>query len=236
MIHSLSLLVAFALCQEKPKEAVKDTEAEAFFKKVEEKFAKVKSLSYKATVVFKGGEEGSANIEAEGAIREGNKVSIRFKGKLNEKDFTASITCDGANTRFDGTMGEPRTEEAKKEFGNAVRSLFCRGGAFLPLFLADRKDGSKDDVQVVDLKFAKDEKVGDRAAKVLTFTLTIKDDNDQPSVTVWIDAETLAPLKRELKGKKGETMNETYTECKFDVELKDELFVVPKPEKKEEKK
>ena len=73
------------------------------------------------------------------------------------------------------------------------------------------------------------EKVGSRDAKVITYNATIKTlDAGRHKVTLWIDAETLLPLKRVIVPE-GVATRVTET-CTFDLNPKVEAgaFALPK--------
>ncbi len=243
MIRPLIALLVLALAQDppkpktpdKPQEPKKETEAEALLKKIEEKATKAKSLTYKSkmTMTLKGKE---VTFEGEGSLKEGNKAKVSFAGDLGGMTMEVSVVSDGSKMHVEGGGPGGATDEtvdAPKDLAEGLRICVVRVGAIVAMSFTDKnhkeKGTSFKELAVVsNLRIEKDEKVGDRAAKVLTFSLEIEDDKNVGDVKLWVDAETLAPLKRELTGGRGETMVEIFSEWKLDVELKDDLFKLPK--------
>ena len=76
------------------------------------------------------------------------------------------------------------------------------------------------------------EKVGERDAQVVTFVLVITDEDDRSKirVVIWVDPQTLLPLKKEFRSFKDEATvytAETYTEFKLDEKFDEALFELP---------
>jgi outer membrane lipoprotein-sorting protein len=250
MIRTLMALFVFVAAQETPKPPVvekpKETEAEAFLRKVEEKAVKAKSIKYKTKIVMAMGQE-EITFAGEGSFKESDKFKLSMEGEMMGKAMQVAVVSDGKNVHIDGeggpTSGEATTVALPKDAGEGTRLCLVRLGSLIAMFYGDKKfkekEGSiKDIVTVSAVKFDKEEKVGERAAKVLTYTITIEDKNDTGEIKLWVDAETLAPLKREINTGNGQTMTETFSTWSFDEEIKDDVFTLPKTkdEKKEEPK
>jgi outer membrane lipoprotein-sorting protein len=76
------------------------------------------------------------------------------------------------------------------------------------------------------------EKVGEREAQVVTFVLVITDEDDgsKIKVVIWVDRQTLLPLKKEFRSFKDESVvytAETYHEFKLDEKFDEALFELP---------
>ena len=214
----LAVAVCFAFAQDK-----KD-DGEALFTKAEEKATKGKTFHFKASLEFKEGDKES-KVAVEGWFKEGNKFKVAYSGDMGGEhtDFTA--ISDGKRVK-----GREKTADAPKDLAAELRKL-CASGTplFAVMFLAsDQFEGTKDMVTISKIKLGKDDKVGDRAVKVITYAAGIKDEKEETTGTIWIDATTSALVKRELKGPKGEHLVETYETWKVDEELKDEDFALPK--------
>ncbi len=207
----LLLLAAVALAQDDPA---------AFLKKVEEKALAAKSLRFKAKIRIESPGQ-TVELDASGCVA-GSRFKFAMEGSVAGRITESSAICDGSKLRLHGA-GDPKTVDAPKEV-DSLRTLLVRGGAFAPLqaLIASAKPPACSDV-----KFAADARVGDRDARVLTFTVAADGDEPKGSATLWIDAATLAPLKREVKSPAG-TVTETYVEWTVDEELKDEVFALPK--------
>ncbi len=214
------------------------SEAEAFLKKVEEKATKAKSLRYKAKLTLnEGGKE--MGLDGEGSAKEG-KFKLDMGGEIEGKPLQVTITCDGKRMRTEsvnpGGRAEPQTIDAPKDAADDIRLLLVRVGALVTMVLGDHKrDEAKELKALFDVsgvKFGKEEKIKDRAAKVLEYTLTFNGkgaaDNNTAEAKLWVDAETLTPIKREMTTSRGEAFTETFSEWKFDEEIKDDVFALPK--------
>ena len=220
---------------EKPQEKKKLTEAEEFLKKVEEKATKAKTIKFKAKFTIPMGDQESA-FEAEGSFKEGNKVKYSLEGEMMGKAMQMNVVCDGKKLHVEATgprSTDPETLDAPKDLGEGLRLCVVRIGSLVGMFFGDKKarEGDtayKELVEVEDVAFGKEEKVGERAAKVLKYTLVISGKSDKGEGKLWVDAETLAPLKHEITGPRGETITETFSEWKVDEEIKDEAFALPK--------
>ena len=238
MIRTLIALTAFWMVQDPPKspETKKaDTEAEAFLKKVEEKATKAKTLKCKSKLSFsQGGQE--MTFDAESSVK-GDKIKLSFEGEAMGKTIQSTVTSNGSKIVAEGGFeAETKTMDAPKDLGEGVRLTLVRMGAILTMFFSDKKAkdadfSMKDLSKVSDVKFGKEEKVGDRACKVLTFTINVKDEEKPANCKLWVDATTLAPVKRELEVEEGHTITETFSDWKLDEELKDSLFELPKEKK-----
>jgi outer membrane lipoprotein-sorting protein len=256
MIRALLALVAFALIQDPPapkppeakpaetkpqeKEKKKLTEAEEFLKKVEEKATKAKTLRCKAKMTMtEGGQEMEFDIEASMAAE--GKFKLSMEGEMMGKAMQVAVICDGKKMATEGEGpfgGRPKEPaDAPKGAGEGMRLLFVRVGSITTMLMAEfrNKDDEtelKDLFDVSDLKFGKEEKIKDRATKVLEYSLTFTGkqggNNNTAEAKLWIDAETLAPVKREITGPRGETFTETFSDWRLDEELKDSLFELPK--------
>ena len=220
MIHALVLVVA--LYQDaKPQEKPKETEAEALFRGIREKAA-AKTLSWKSTARIAGKKEDLA-LTIEGAFKDGNKARLSGEGGA----ITFSITCDGAKACFESSKLGDKVSDAPKDYAAGLRDLWLRGGLIAFNFLPQEAiDAEKLRALAVvsDLALEKDEKVGDRDARVLTYQ--VKMGERSASVRLWVDARTLAPIKRATEGSDKMVISEEWTTWTLDGELKDDLFKI----------
>ncbi len=256
MILALPALLAFALVQDPPKppeakpvdpkpqekEKKKPSEAEEFLKKVEEKATKAKTLRCKAKLTMtEGGQE--MEFDVEGSMAAEGKFKLSMEGEMMGKAMQVAVICDGKKMAVDGESpfggGKPKEPaDLPKGTAEGLRLLQIRVGTITTMMLADAPRGMdetselKDLFELSDIKFGKEEKIKDRAVKVLEYTLTFTGkqggNNNSADCKVWIDAETLAPVKREITGPRGESFTESVSEWKFDEEMKDSLFELPK--------
>jgi outer membrane lipoprotein-sorting protein len=84
-------------------------------------------------------------------------------------------------------------------------------------------------LRVQDFKMGEAEKVGGRDAKVLHYRLDIEG-KDSFTITLWLDARTLLPLKRVVAPEKEREgrITETYTEFTLNPQLDAKTFELPK--------
>ncbi len=216
---ALALLVALL-----PFQDAKESDAEALFRKVQEQDAG-KSLRWKSTIAAVDPEAGFS-VTTEAAFKDGNKARYSFAGKVQENEITFALTCDGAKLRLESSKLGNTDCDASKDYAAGLRDLLKRGGLHsLNHLPKEGVEGAKlrAMAEISALALAADEKVGERDAKVLTYNL--ESDGRKTDVKLWIDAKTLAPIKREL-GSARQRMRETWTEWTIGPELADELFQI----------
>ena len=91
-------------------------------------------------------------------------------------------------------------------------------------------DGEETRMKVYDFEAGAAEKVGERQAKVIHYRFG-KGGNDDPKVTVWIDAKTGLPLKRSLlihPESEKIRITEAYREFELDPKIDAKTFDLPK--------
>jgi outer membrane lipoprotein-sorting protein len=209
----LSVLVLFAL-QQQPDE---------FLKQVEEKYVKAKTLSMTSKIVSdrEKGEKGEWTVDSK--FKEGNRFKMTVNG-TKAKDF--AVVCDGKKMGH-GEPGHQHSHDAPADYGEAFRILQVRAGGLIGLSCVEDTSGVKD-LKPADAKFAADEKIGDRAVKVVEYS--IKFEHGRGTITIkqkiFVDAETLAILKREWKDDHGTSVTETNSDVKFDAEIADDTFTI----------
>lgn len=225
LMMKLTAVVAIGLlfAQEK-------TEAETLFRKMEEKILKAKTLRAKLAGAL---EEQKFTITGELLFDEGSKARIEIEGKSGEEVRTAVVISDGKKLRFaSNEKSEADVFDVPESFGKLMRISFARSGALSALEFADRESRAKTDPEaayvVTGFKMEAKEKVGDREAQSVSYTVTRK--GRDAAATVWIDVETHLPLKRVLKVDKV-TLTETYTDAKVDEKIDAAKFEIPKETK-----
>ncbi|MBI2920771.1 MAG: hypothetical protein HYY18_06760 [Planctomycetes bacterium] len=223
VIAALLLVASVSLAEESP--------AEAFFRRVEEKYTGARTLQYKLASVAKDqGDEIEITLQV--AAKAGNR--FWFSGELKLADTIDPIvtTCDGKRSQTSLLGMETDPEEVSPCCDGIVRAGLVRVGFLESMPLMDQKDMGKMDKEfpVKDLKLEPDEKIGDRVAEVLTFTAGIDGSDETWKQKIWVDAESLAILKREGTRSDGGTVKETYSDTKFDEEIPDEKFALAEEE------
>jgi hypothetical protein len=229
--------------QETPKE--KPNEAEALYKKLEEKALKAKTIVCKSKLAIE--ERGKTmEFEFDGSIKEGNKVKILFEGESPMGPMQITITSDGTKLLVENSMGRggagDTESDTPKDLGEGLRTMLVRIGALSPMIIVrparegEEAPALKDAITASEFALGKDEKVGEKLCKVLTYKVTRQGEKDSPEVTLHVDPETLVIHKRLFKGNRGEEFAETFTKFEYDAEVKDEVFALPKKEEKKDEK
>src|SRR6185503_3661956 len=139
-----------------------------------------KSLKYKVNIKRTARSRnaragGSQEGESEGILQEGNLLKITLKVLAGGEAKPMRIYCDGKKKHIDRGQGRARVTDAPKDLEEGLRYTIVRGGAALSMELVQSSfDKSlKDKIAVEDLRLGKDEKVGERNCKVLTYTLVM---------------------------------------------------------------
>jgi hypothetical protein len=147
-------------------------------------------------------------------------------GKISPLEYLVS---DGKTikAKFTGTPEKGRgtvEHPAPKNTGDSLRKMVARAGlgdpelAFLLKLMRPDFDVNKE-FQVSGFKLGAEGKVGRRTAKVITYKLTAKNQEVAAvNCTVWLDAETLVPLKHLLEVDRDRGITATYTT--FDLKAK----------------
>ncbi|MEK7466972.1 MAG: hypothetical protein AAB074_06100 [Planctomycetota bacterium] len=233
------VLVTSIACAEDAAPAPPDPAAEALVKKVEARVASAKTVSIKLTMEVAAGDEKQA-FEVAIDLKEGNRarLAVDGKGPDGKTAFSMLAVCDGKTVRRTDPDGYD-DEAAESNLAAKVRELAIRA----PLKDLSKTMGgsaSKTPVTYSDFKFAPDEKVGDRAARVVTYSASRG--SVRLAMKLWIDAEKLALLKRETvetkKGVETSRVTDAFSAMTCDGELADDVFALPSVkdgDRKEEK-
>ena len=162
------------------------------------------------------------------------KVAIEFTGKLGTTEIPKTVVVsDGKQVRC-ASGAESRARAHTEPVGKLAREGFVRAGLFgvagsfvLWAYVPDTFPLDKI-FQVSNAADGGTEKVGDRACRIVKYTLTVSDVKVRNAeCRVWIDAEKLVILKREIT-KESEVIVETYADPVFDAEIADDAFALPK--------
>lgn len=205
-------------------------DAEALFKRMEEKVVKAKSL--RATLAGEM-EEAKFKLSGDLLLDEGSKVRIDVLGKGETEERKALVISDGKKLYMKSSDSEnAQGFDAPESFGKLMRTTFARAGFLSAFEFCDSENRAKTDpgtaYTMTGLKLGAKEKIGDRNAQAVTYTVTRK--GRDAAATVWIDAATHLPLKRILK-MEGMTLSETYSDLKVDEKIDPAKFELPRPPK-----
>lgn len=222
------LAAAVAAAEEAPPKP--DTAAEDLVKKVEEKVASAKTVSIALTMdVNTASEKRKFAIKLQ--FKEGNKVALHVDDAdpAAKSGYSLAAVCDGKRVSRADPDGQA-VEDAPADLAAKARELAVRA-PLRELTMALGGRPSKTPCKYSDFKFLDDEKVGERAARVVSYTCTRGKAALQ--MKLWIDAEKLEVLKRETLDKKGDVENrvtDTFSAMAYDGDIADETFATP-PEK-----
>lgn len=245
-ILALGLLAAAML----PAARAQDNEAEKLFRAMEKKIKGAQSLE----VVFTYQLEGKTT-KGSLLLTNDNKVRLQVSGPFYfgvKRNASFELVSDGKQLKTKGAklviasngragveLGGQTEGATPKIFHALLTTTFSRGGIGptvlgLPYTIGEAggdfdPDQPESKMTVYDFKPAAAEKVDERQAKVVHYR-TGKGGNDDPEVTLWIDAETGLPLKRAFALPKGEKIRitESYSEIKLNPKVDDKAFELPK--------
>ncbi|MEK7466971.1 MAG: hypothetical protein AAB074_06095 [Planctomycetota bacterium] len=226
---AIALFLASVALAEDPAPVKSDPAAEELLKKVEEKIGKAKTVSIRASLTFMMG-RFAHKFEIELDFKEGNRARIMLASR---DKGTAGAACDGKVVRRKTPQGDT-TADAAADFAAKGREMSLR----IPMIeLSAHFEGKEPQATPAYSEFAflPDEKIGERAVRVVTFASTR--DSRRKDVRVWIDEKSLEVLKREIVEKKQaaeERETLTFGSMAYDADLPDSTFesVVPKAEDK----
>jgi hypothetical protein len=213
-----------------------DKDAEALYRGFEKKVTEAKAFRLVFTIQATVGE----NVDVKGSLSyaAGNKLRLQLNGK--ERDRTLAVTVVSDGKRLAGkyvSEGKPETkdEATPDQLGEYLLGYFLRGGLFLSVEKATRPmpQFHPGKVKASNFKLLAKEKVGDRPAQVVQFTLEVADEKFAPVCKVWFDEQTRLPLKLVLElfadaNKVELRIAETYSQWEFDPAMKADEFALPK--------
>jgi len=219
----LIALVAIALILPQEK-----NEAEDLFKKMEEKLAKAKTVQLKLSGEMQPMKLG---LTGELLFDEAGKLRMELEGKAGPDLMKALMLSDGKKLRLESNdKKDPKQFEVPETLGKLARACFARAGfvGTLDALDNDRDVKLEPDAQFApkEFKLGAKEKVGEREAQAVDYKLA-KEGHPESVVTVWIDKETLLPLKRTVK-MGGMALTETYSGLKLDEKIDAAKFELPK--------
>lgn len=217
-----------------PALAAQDNEAEKLFRQLEKKLTDAKT--YRAV-----GEldipKGPGKIKVSLTVA-GDKFRMDAQGMQDDKAFRVELISDGTKIKTI-QMPKPDREEqpAPKNIGRTVSKLLARVGLAAIQFPTRTQKGEEakeidadELLRVSDFKMGEPAKVGGKDARVITFTVTPrKQEKDAATVTLWIDAKTLLPLRQVITPpKQDRQITTTYTTFEINPKVDPKSFELPK--------
>jgi outer membrane lipoprotein-sorting protein len=231
-----------------PAARAQDKEAEKLFRDMEKNISGANAVE----VVFTYQLEGKTT-KGSLLLTNDNKARLQVSGPFSfgiKRDATFELVSDGKKLKLKGAkfvkasngqagfeLGGQTEGETPKAFHPWRAAEVSRVGlgpmvVGLPYTLGAETDpdGEETRMKVYDFKAGAAEKVGERQAKVVHYRCG-KGGNDDPKVTVWIDAETGLPLKRVyLIHPESEKIRitESYSEFKVNPKVDAKVFELTK--------
>lgn len=236
VVLALALVPSTILGQEKGEVG----EAEKLFRKLEGRLTKAETiqLKYKAAVELEKAKpddkDKSPKVEGLLLLQNGNKLRLQMDGRILplHEPGKAVVMSDGKTMwaglpgplRLDGKGVKP--EKAPANLHTAFVASLGREGILMFVMshvaggtLAEnlRDDLDRKQAAPTGLKMRAPEKVGETDTQVIEFRIKLRGDEDEVTVSLWLDAKTDLPVKRALKSKRGPaTLSETYEDVKVD--------------------
>jgi outer membrane lipoprotein-sorting protein len=218
-------------------------EAEKLFRDMEQKIRTAKSLKVvgKSVTVQKGRDPKEAAWDewrADGTmfVVSGNKLRFEGKGNIGFKspgeDEPMLFVMNG-----DKIWTHKGVRDADPRMSETFCALLARGGIAVMFFGAQEFRGKADaavnkildaELPASNFKLKKKEMLNGREALVIEYRLTMAGKANQ--VTLWLDAKTNMPLKRQIKRNPDdkEGVDEVYSELLLNPTLDAKLFELPK--------
>lgn len=177
-------------------------DAEKLFRAMEDKINGAKAIHVAFDIETTGkSEEGK--LKGSLLFTKDNKARLTMSGNEGGENVRWEMVSDGKQMKaaespdtFDKATVEPTLTNLHDRLSTMVSRPGLRGYSFI-LLMGPIEIDAKTLYRVADFEGGAAEKVGGRDAKVITYNATIKTlDAGRHKVTLWIDAETLLPLKR----------------------------------------
>jgi outer membrane lipoprotein-sorting protein len=212
--------------------AAEQNEAEKLFHTMEEKVHAAKTLQVRFDLDITDALGKKGNVKGALILGEGDKYRAEVEGKLFGQAVKGVDVSDGANRKLAGDPPPPDTAAASpKGAGAYFRAALPREGFFLgSLEMERRNDRPPDQFQLSDFRLANKEKIGERDAQAIQYTMRFKGAGDPLSMKLWLDAETNLPVKLAVTGGKSDwkDLTETYGEFTIDADVDAKSFELPK--------
>jgi hypothetical protein len=203
-------------------------EAEKLFRDLEKRVAAAKTLRVALTAKLFENDKQAGKFKGSLRLGEGNKARIDLTGEVLEMAVEMKVVAGGGKLKTTVYPAVKATESPlPKKFAATVRTGLNCLGLTASLLLAERAADPRKEAREPDLektlrvsgfKLGKETRVGGRAARVLEYKVTLEGGKVTATGTIWLDAQTLLPLKRELSAERQGLTNrivETYSEFKL---------------------
>jgi outer membrane lipoprotein-sorting protein len=173
-------------------------EAEKLFRATVEKIKAAQAVQVTFDCEAKGKDQGKdVEAKAKGSLlfTKDNKARLKMSTNESGKEVTIEAISDGKHWKMaesPAKIASVEEEATRKDLHSLLSTKWTEDGFFTIYYLFNGPGGPK--CRLVDFEVGAAEKVGGRDAKVVTYHVYSFGPAGQ--VTLWIDAETLLPLKR----------------------------------------
>src|SRR5262249_47541664 len=203
-----------------PAVAVQGGDAEKTFRDFEKKVSSAKAIHVAGDINAKE-KDREAKFHFALTLAQGNKVCMKMKGNVEGKEMAFEVISDGKNLAMSSESvgkgeggGGPTPDHFTEMLGTVLSRVGVIGGLKAGRHLD--KSGKSSDLDkafgISNFKAGKAEKVNGRQTTVVHYDVKIHD-KDEAKVTLWLDASTGLPVKREIVADNGKAhITETYKE------------------------
>lgn len=248
----LLALVAIALVLPQEK-----NEAEELFKKLDGKLAQAETVTVEFKTTFeqqrKGREKVSGRLSGTILLQSGGKARLELEGRISSP-LSVGIVSDGKTTAFlTKDPGTPKPSAASPTLNRDASLQLARYGGVnvvmetqknLLIAEGDRRlkeagrtpePHESDPLKTLKLsgfKMGPGDKIDGRAVTAIEYVIEEVGDINKSVVTLWIDSETLLPIRRRVTSEGlGILIEETYSVFKLGEKIDAAKFDLPKETK-----
>ncbi len=227
---------------------VAKNKAEDLFRQMEQACVHAKS----ANVAFSGKFQGATDGELKGSLllATGNKFRLEMKGDLalgtdgiQPVPVNVAMVCDGKQSRTASLDPQIPSQvvDVTNNYDTEMRLKLARAGILGPMFMLaenvppgekPREFDAEKQLGLSDFQLGENQIIGEQQALTIHHKLHNRNYTEPLMVTVWLDAKTKLPLKREITTKQDQraiTLTETYPTLTLDEKVDDQQFELPKP-------
>jgi outer membrane lipoprotein-sorting protein len=214
-----------------PALALQGDDAEKAFRDFEKKVADAKALHVAGDITARENDK-EAKLHFALTLAEGNKARVKVNGNVEGRELTFEVISDGKSmrmTRSQAGRGQAGGGQSPDHFTEMLGTVLSRVGVIGSMKAHPQlgKSGKADLEKafgISNFKAGKAEKVNGRPATVVHYDVKVQG-KDESRVTLWLDAGTGLPLKREIVADNGKArITETYKEFNVNPKVDDKTF------------
>jgi outer membrane lipoprotein-sorting protein len=216
--------------------AGQENEAEKLFRDMEKKILAAQVFSVKGEMQVDGGKGDRSRVEVSLLLGQGNKARVKATTHVGADKHVMRMVSNGAKMQLRlAGGGKPRERSTPRQLHQAMTLTFTRLGltagpaAFRPQPPGATGQAPESLLQLADFKTGAAAKVEDRDARVVHYRLSGPGVPGPARVTLWLDARTNLPVKRQIYYEKTQgRITETYTEFLTDPKVDARHFELPR--------